>query len=195
MKDEKAKYLMIDAIDIKKQLYYADRIFMFNDFENVYMPDKVVTSSDVCDKYNIPEEFKKIIVKVNIPFLRKRSAEEYIMGFPFDMTGYYLQKEESKNYINISNCPFVYDNQIFNDKIKFRTEFKYFKYTDVIEFLSKIRDRGYLELYLCAIKDFFDISVNLDCLLESLNEEKDTKKALIRYKQKCPSDIIYNNKC
>ena len=57
MRDEKAKYLMIDVLDISKQLYSVERVFAFNDFDNVYTLDRVITAKEIFDKYNISEEF------------------------------------------------------------------------------------------------------------------------------------------
>lgn len=191
MRDEKAKYLMIDVLDISKQLYSVERVFAFNDFDNVYTLDRVITAKEIFDKYNIPEEFQKIIVKINIPFFIKYEAEEYVMGFPFDITGGKVEKKNCKKYINVSNYPLFYDNQIFSNKIMFRTELKYFKYNDVMEFLSKVRDSGYLKLYMKSINDFFDNFVDVDYIFKVWDEEKDAKKALSRYKQKYSHDIMY----
>lgn len=191
MKDERAKYLMVDVTEISKQLYRMERVFAFNDFDNIYTPEGMITAKEVFDKYNIPEEFQKIIVKVNIPFCLKREAEEYTMGFPFSMTDGRVKKENGKKYINLSNVPIFYDNWVFYDKIKFRTELKCFRYADVMQFLSKVRSAGYLKLYMQAISDFFDNSVDLDYIFEVWDEEKDVKKTLARYKRKYPHGIRY----
>lgn len=191
MKDERAKYLMVDVTDFNKTLYRMERLFEFNDFNNVYTPEDVITAKEIFDKYNIPKKFQKIIVKINIPFFIKYEAEEYTMGFPFDLTGGKIEKENGKKYINALNAPLYYDNWLFRDKIKFRTELKYFKYNDVMVFLYEVRDAGYLRLYMQAINDFFDNSVDLDYIFNVWDEEKNVKKTLARYKQKYPQGIRY----
>lgn len=191
MKDEKAKYLMVDVNEVNKQLYHMERVFAFNDFDNIYTPEGMISAREIFDKYKVPEEFQKIIVKVNTPFFIKQEIEEYTMGFPFAVTRGKIEKEDGKKYINISNYPFFYDNWVFRDKIKFRTELRYFRYDDIIEFLSKVRDSGCLKLYMQSINDFFDNSVDLDYIFSVWEDEKDVKKTLARYKQKYPNGVRY----
>ena len=128
MKDEKAKYLMIDAMEISKQLYNMKREFSFNDFDNIYIPAGMITAREIFNNYDIPEEFHKIIVKVNIPFCLKYESYEYIMRFPFDITGGKIEKKNGYKYIEVFNYPVFYGNNMFNDMIKFRTQLKYFRY-------------------------------------------------------------------
>ncbi len=66
MKDEKARYLIIDSTEINKQLYKATREAAFNDFYNVYEPNGMMDASQIFEKNGIPEEFRKVIVKINI---------------------------------------------------------------------------------------------------------------------------------
>jgi len=186
MKDEKAKYLIIDSTEIRKQLYNVKREFAFNDWDNVYTSDRIIDAKEIFDKYGIPEEFQKIIVKINIPFFIKYEAEEYTMGFRFDITAGRIEKENNDKYISVSNYPVLYDNQVFRNKIKFKTQLKYFKFNEVIDFLIKIDDRGYLRSYLESIKEFFDIALDLDYLYEVWNQEKSAKKALTLYRKKYP---------
>ena len=68
MKDEKARYLIIDSTEINKQLYKVTREAAFNDFYNVYEPNGMMDASQIFEKNGIPEEFRKVIVKINIPF-------------------------------------------------------------------------------------------------------------------------------
>lgn len=185
IRDEKAKYLFLDSTEIHKQLYKIRRQSGFNDWFNIYIPDKMIDAREIFRKNNIPEEFQKIIVKINIPFCLKKEAEEYTTGFPFDITAGQIEKENNQKVITVSNCPIFEDNQIFIDKIKFRTKISYSNFEDVINFLLKIDEKGYLKSYLQIIKDFFDISINLDLLFQSWNESQEkTKKALKIYKKK-----------
>ena len=185
MKDEKAKYLIIDSTEINKQLYKVTREAAFNDFYNVYEPNGMMDASQIFEKNGVPEEFQKIIVKINIPFSLKKEAEEYTMGFPFDITAGKIEKENNKKIITVSSCP-IYDyyaNQEFRDKIKFRTELVYSNFDDVMNFFVAVDKKGYTKLYLQSIKEFFDMSVNLDLLFQSWNEyQKNATKALKLYK-------------
>jgi len=65
-------------------------------------------ASQIFEKNSIPEEFRKVIIKINLPFCLKKEAEEYIMRFPFDITGGKTEKEGNKRIISVSSCP-VYD--------------------------------------------------------------------------------------
>ena len=196
MKDEKAKYLIIDSTEINKQLYKVTREAAFNDFYNVYKPNGMMPANNIFEKNGIPEEFRKIIVKINIPFCLKKEAEEYTMGFPFDITGGKIEKENNKRIISASSG-LTYDyyaNQQFRDKIKFKTELTYSTFDDVMNFLLKVDDEGYLKLYFQSIKEFFDISIDLDLVEESWIESKqNAKQAIIALKSDLPVDIIAIN--
>lgn len=184
MKDEKAKYLIIDAEKINKQLYNCLRIFSLNDFENIYEPSGMIDAKKIFKENGLPEEFHKIIVKINVPFFLKKDAEEYTMGFPFDIAAGKIEKENNNKYITICNRPIYYDGQVFRDKIKFKTELEYSNYIDVMKFLAEVAAEGYLKAYLKSIKEFFDISINLDLIFKSWNESKyNPKKALKIYKR------------
>lgn len=187
MKDEKARYLIIDSTEINKQLYKVTREAAFNDFYNVYEPNGMMDASQIFEKNGIPEEFRKVIVKINIPFCLKKEAEEYTMGFPFDITGGKIEKGNNKKTISASSgLTYDYDaNQQFRDKIKFRTELVYSNFDDVLNFFVAVDKKEYTKLYLQSIKEFFDMSVNLDLLFQSWNESQENpKKALKLYKKK-----------
>ena len=186
MKDEKAKYLIIDSLEINKQLYKVTREAASNDFYNVYKPNGMMDASKIFEKNGIPEEFRKVIVKINIPFCLKKEAEEYTMGFPFDITAGKIENENNKKIITVSSCPVYdyYDNQEFRDKIKFRTELIYSNFDDVMDFLLKVDNAGLLRLYLQSIKEFFDISINLDLINEVWEESKQNAKKAIKILKK-----------
>jgi len=166
MKDQKAKYLIIEASEFKKQLYKVSRKFSFNDFENRYEPKGFVNAKQIFEKNDLPEEFHKIIIKINIPFCLKEEAEEYTMGFPFDITAGKIEKENNKKIITISSSPIIYDRQLVRPKISFKSELSYSNFDDVMNFLQRVSDEGYLKSYLKSIKEFFDISLDLDLLYE-----------------------------
>ena len=99
----------------------------------------MMDASQIFEKNGIPEEFRKVIVKINIPFYLKKEAEEYTMGFPFDITGGKIEKENNKRIISTSSRP-VYDyyaNEEFRDKIKFKTELVYSNFDDEGNLISR----------------------------------------------------------
>ena len=197
MKDEKARYLIVDAKEINKQLYKVYREFAFNDFDNIYEPHGMIDAREIFEKNGVPEKFQKILIKINIPFFIKTEAQEYTMGFPFDFTGGKIVKEDNKKIITAFNKP-IYDyqaNREFSDKIRIRTELVYSNFTDIINFLSQIEKEGHLSAYLQSIKDFFDIHINLDLLLQSWSEsQKITKSEFPSSKKKSLKKYIKNNK-
>lgn len=195
MKDERAKYLIIQGTEINKKLYKVNRTASLNDFYNIYEENGTISAKQIFEKYEVPEEFQKIIVKINIPFCLKNEAEAYMMGIPFDFTGGKIEKVNNKKIINVTSCP-IYDyyaNYNFKDKIKFRTEINYYTFNDIINFFIKLEYEGYLKLYLKSIKEFFDKSLNIDILLDSWNEsQKNVNKALKLYKKKTLNRKKYN---
>ena len=62
MKDERAKYLIVNAADISKQLYQVERVAYCNDFYNIYHRVQKIDANEVFAKNNVPDEFRKIIV-------------------------------------------------------------------------------------------------------------------------------------
>ena len=84
MKDEKAKYLIVNAKDITKQLYEVERVATYNDFDNIYHKKEKVSASEIFTRNNVPDKYQKIIVKVSSPLFSKKEAEEYIIGYPFN---------------------------------------------------------------------------------------------------------------
>jgi len=50
MKDEKAKYLIVDASEINKQLYKVTREFSCNGFDNGYEPNEMMDARQIFDK-------------------------------------------------------------------------------------------------------------------------------------------------
>ena len=56
---------------------------------------------------------------------------------------------------------------------------------DVMNFLLMLDDKGYLKPYLRSIKEFFEISINLDLIDEAWEESKENPKLALKiYKKK-----------
>ena len=47
MKDERAKYLIVDASDVTKQLYQVERIFYCNDFDDIYHRAEKISANEI----------------------------------------------------------------------------------------------------------------------------------------------------
>ena len=125
----------IDSSKINKLLEEREQLLK----KIAELPNGMIDANSVFEKNGIPEEFRKVIVKINIPFCLKKEAEEYTMGFPFDITGGKIEKVNNKKTISASSG-ITYDyyaNQQFRDKIKFKTELVYSNFDDVMNFFHK----------------------------------------------------------
>ena len=65
MIDEKAKYLIVNANDIFKQLYQKERVACCNDFYNIYKRVKRINANEAFAKNNVPDKFRSIIIKIS----------------------------------------------------------------------------------------------------------------------------------
>lgn len=178
MKDEKAKYLIVDANEIEKKLYEMERTFAFNDSFNDYYVIGKAKAKEIFEKNNIPEKFQKIIIKIDLSLLSKYEGEEFILGMGFDLTGRRVERINKELYVNGVSCPIFYDNNGFHDFIEFKTRIKKVRYDVIISFLKDLKNEGLLESYIDSLKEFFDISINVkytiddENVLESIKEYK-----------------------
>ena len=181
MNDERAKYLIINAVNVTKQLYKVERVAYCNDFDNIYHRAGKISADEIFAKNNVPDEFRIIIVKISEPFFSKKEVEEYTTGFPFDFTTKIIEETNNKKYIRMNNSPISYDGSIFDDKIVFKTETKYTSFNNVMYLFEEIYKKGYLENYLQSVKEFLDVSLDLQLLFEAWHETQNKRKTLKLY--------------
>ncbi len=181
MKDEKAKYLLVDASNVSKQLYRMERVASCNDFYNMYHRINRVKASEIFNNNNVPEEYQKIIVKVENSVFSKNKVEEYIMGYPFDYRTKLVFKKDNNKYIIMNNKPLYYNECCFADKIIFKTELFYNSFNNVLDFLKCLCKEGYLENYIKSIKEIFNVTLDLDFFYKLLIDSKSKQKAIERY--------------
>ena len=162
-----AKYIEVDSTEMNKKLYKVSREYSLNDFFNFYTCDEIINVKEIFDKYDIPSEFQKIFIRVNIPFFIKKEAEEVISGFAFDLTGSKIFKKDDEKYIKSFNVPVFEDGTTFRKKLVFETELKYFESIYVIDFYKSLINKGYSELYFLALSEIFDSTLDLtDSIIE-----------------------------
>lgn len=157
MKDKCARYLIIDANYFNKSIYKFVKNGLFNYKYDLY---NFIRVSDIFEQNNIPEEYRKIIVKINLPFTLGYESEEYITGFPFDISSGKITKENDKKIITVSN--YSYLNKIYRNEINFKAELIYFNFDDIKEFLLKLDNNGLLNLYIKSVEEFFWVHIDLD---------------------------------
>ena len=190
MIDERAKYLIVNASDITKQLYQTERVAYCNDFDNIYHRVEQIKANEIFARYNVPDEFQKIIVKISTPVFSKKEAEEYTTGFPFNFTTKTITKVNNKTHIRMNNSPIYYDGTIFDDKIVFNTLEEYTSFVNVMHFLEKIYKKGCIENYLQSVKEFLDMTFDFGILFSAWHETHNCKKALTLYKHRAASRRI-----
>ena len=178
MKDERAKYLIVDASDVTKQLYQVERIAYCNDFDNIYHRTEKISANDIFANNSIPDQFRKIIVKISNPVFSKKEAEEYLTRFSFDFRSKSIKDNNNKKYITMHNIPIYYNGSIFDDKIIISTKVNYTSYNNVMYLLEEIYNEGYLDNYIKSIKELFDMSLDLGLLFEAWNETHNKEKVL-----------------
>lgn len=192
MKDEKSKYLIVSADDITKQLYETERVACCNDFYNIYHRAERITANEVFVKNDVPEEFRKIFVKIKPQVLKKSEAEEYTTGYPFDFATIIVKKVDGKRHIRMNNSPIYYDGEIFDDKYVLSSEEHYTSFNNVMYFLEECYRNGCLDGYLQSIKEFFDMSLDWGLLFDSWNQTHSKPKTLKLYKQRVASKRLWN---
>lgn len=179
MKDESARYLLIDSSCFNKIIYKIIKSGLFNYEHEI---SDLFNACDIFEKNNVPDEYRKIIVKINLPFTLGYEAEEYITGFPFDITSGKIVKENDKKIITVSN--YSYLNKAIINEISFRTELIYFNFDDVKDFLSKLDENGLLNLYIKSVEDFFGTHINLDLNYNEFVQDKKLYKNKKKYRKK-----------
>lgn len=154
MKEEKTKYLLVPADSVMQSLYIKRKESGFNDnWVDAYWKEDII-SSEVFNRFDVPEEYQKLIVKVNSNLFGKQISD-FITGIRFDIwkiykdNNYkridaYISREDSDLHHMMSK-PFIYN------RISFDTILDYHSYTDVLDFLKRINDDRYLKAYLDSI--------------------------------------------
>ena len=181
MKDEKAKYLIVDANEIEKKLYEMERTFAFNDSFNDHYVIGKEKATEFFLKNNIPEKFQKIIIKITSPLLTGYESEEFLLGMHFDLTGRRVERINKELYVNGVSCPIFYDNNGFHDFIEFKTRIKKVKYENVLLFLKELKKEGLLESYIDSLKEFFDISINVKYTIDDENVLESIKQYKLKH--------------
>ena len=154
MVDELSKFLMIDASEINKTVYEMKREFFANDACNFYRKKKDIKALEIFEKNNVPEEFRKVILKLNEVFLSPQilfkisCGEEFVSGktFAIDIKDDFVKKISGVNKPNndLYNC-------YCDPQNTFLTDYKCVPFKEVMDFYIKLRQSGYLESYVNSI--------------------------------------------
>ena len=151
-----------------------NRKYLFVDIDNISKKNKRKEGNDnidfskLLDQYNIPKEYQKLVLKLHLhEFLSKYESEEFVTGIPFDITGQKIEKKDGKKILHIKsvNTPSIIE--IHSPIIKKN-------YNEVIIFYKELKEKGYLNDYVKAIKKFlmFDMDLYNDIRKKSKKDNK-----------------------
>lgn len=156
MKDEKKKYILVDAKDINITLRKHERVSGFNDFWNEYTPCGETTAEKVFEEHGLPKEFHKIAFSLPTCRCCRADSKEVLTGRNFEIT-----KDRQKKEYYGSECARMYDGDFIAGSMCFRTPKKKESYETVLSFYEQLTEQGYLDSYVEAIKSMFFVEYEL----------------------------------
>lgn len=113
----KYNYYLIDAQDINKKIYESTRRMVANDFVNDYDEVGTINAKELFE--NIPNEYRKIILKVPNSILKRKNGKEYFTCQPFKIS--YNNKKDTisaKNVIIPNMFTWIDESIFIEGKIK-----------------------------------------------------------------------------
>ena len=150
MKDERKKYVIVDAKDIDITLRERMRVSGFNDFWNEYRAVGETTARKVFEEHQIPEQFQKIAFALPTCRCCHANGQEVLTGRIFE-----IQKDnKAKEFFGYETGRWL-DGDVIGGSIRFRTPKEKQKYASIVSFYEQLTEQGYLEQYIAAIKSMF----------------------------------------
>lgn len=180
MRDERAKYLIVDAKKFYKTLYSSQRVASRNDFDTEFSYAGTVTADKILTDYQIPEKLQVVIFKLS----GKKEIEEYITGMPFYVADKSKNQETGKKEVSLRSKPIYYLGQSFSDKYFVRTELFGGSFENAVYFLEQMQKVGCLERYIEAMREIMDVKYDLNDLFEAWHETHDTEHAMKLFRLK-----------
>lgn len=177
MKEQRCKYIIVDANDIDVILKKRERVSGFNDFWNEYTPYDSTSAKQYFEEHQIPEEFQKIAFSLPTCPCCKSDGKEVLTGRNFR-----IFKNRQKKEFYGEECGRWYAGDIIGGSIHFDTPSKKSTYTDVTKFYEQLAEQGYLESYIETIKSMFFIKNELAFTTEPTKIE-DRAKELLKARQ------------
>lgn len=156
MKDEKKKYILVDANNINITLRQRERVFGFNDCWTEYTPCGETTAKKVFETHQIPEEFHKIAFSLPTCSCCRSDSKEVLTGRNFE-----INKDRQRQEYYGRECGRWYNGDVIASSIRFRTPKKKESYETVLSFYEQLTEQGYLDSYVEAIKSMFFVDHEL----------------------------------
>lgn len=176
MKDERKKYIIVDAKDINITLRKKVRVSGFNDFWNEYQEVGETTAKKVFEEHQIPEEFQKIAFALPTCPCCHANGQEVLTGRTFE-----IQKgSQPKEYFGYESGRW-FAGDVIGGSIRFRTPKSKIKYPSIVSFYEQLTEQGYLEQYIEAIKNMFFLEHELQINGEPTKVEDKASSLLKTY--------------
>lgn len=161
-----------------------------------YFDDIIFGGVNIFDKYEIPEEYRKIIINLTSKekfYTKCINGEEVLTKIPFiierEKAGYgitYRGIQKSYKY-GLVGCAF-YNHRDYSEKVECANANLY----DVVKFYRDLRDNGLLKKYVSCLMELmslvrfncnylyndelFDKNFNLDSVVDVITKKKHIKK-------------------
>lgn len=176
MKDERKKYVIVDAKDINITLRKKVRVSEFNDFWNEYQAVGETTAKNVFEDHQIPEEFQKIAFALPTCRCCHANGQEVLTGRIFE-----IQKDnKAKEFFGYETGRWL-DGDVIGSSIRFRTPKEKQKYASIVSFYEQLTEQGYLEQYIAAIKSMFFTELELRMNAETTKVDDKASSILKTY--------------
>ena len=178
MKDSRKKYIIVDGKDINITIREQERVAGFNDFWNEYKATGHTTAKNVFEKYQIPEQFQKIVFCFPACSCCKHSGKEVLTSRPFSI----FKNNKSQEFTGYEYNRW-FNGDIIWGSVKFNTSKTIDTYATVLSFYEQLTEEGYLEQYISAIKNIFFVKNELQINGETTKVE-DAASNLLKSNQK-----------
>ncbi len=171
MENANTNYIMVSADDISRDLYIFYRDLIFGGWFESYSISDRISASDTFSKFNIPEDYQKIIISINKKLFRSK-AKEFITDFKFDTSHMFRNGEEK--YLTVEKNVEKYDEKVLFNRIKLITPLNnIIDQEQVVSFYRTLDSNGYLKQYIEAVYNFFiNISYQLGSPKKFDSDEK-----------------------
>ena len=176
MKDERKKYVIVNASDINITIRERERVSGFNDFWNEYKAVGETTARKVFEEHQIPEEFQKIAFALPTCRCCHSNGSEVLTGRQFQI----FTNSPKKEFFG-DECGRWFAGDVIGGSISFRTPKTKEKYPNVVAFYEKLTDQGYLEPYIDSIKEMFFLEYELQINGETTKVEDKASSLLRNY--------------
>ena len=176
MKDERKKYVIVNAADINITIRQRERVSGFNDFWNEYKQVGQTTAKQVFESHQIPEEFQKIAFALPTCRCCHSNGCEVLTGRQFQI----FANSQKKEFLG-DECGRWFAGDVIGGSISFRTPKTKEKYANVVAFYEQLTEQGYLEQYIEAIKNMFFLEHELQRNGEPTKVEDKASSLLRKY--------------